>query len=149
MIHHASIGVRDVDMCAPVVAKLLNGRAGRLPTHDETAMITVGDGHGTALELWPMDSRFTPNMDEAFVKVDKRELEEARTAFHLFISTPRTPAEIFEIAKEAGWPAVERKLGAPFRLIEVWVEGHTMLEVCPEEWLPLYLKAASGGFSQP
>lgn len=144
MIHHASIAVRDVEQCAPIIAKLLNGRIGRLPFNPETAIIMVGDGHGTALELWPMDSRFTPN-ESGHVQVEQVPLNEVRTAFHLFISVPRTPDEVFEIARQAGWMAMERKIGAPFRLIELWVEGHTMLEVCPEEWLPLYLKAVSGG----
>lgn len=141
MIHHASIAVRDVDQCAQVMAKLIQGRIGRLPFNPETAIVMAKDSHGTAIEFWPMNTRFTPDIEGNHVKIEQIPVEEPRSAVHLFISVPKTPDEVYEIAKEAGWMAVERKIGAPFRLIELWVEGHTMLEVCPEVWLPLYLKA--------
>lgn len=136
MIYHASIGATDPEKTGRTLAEILAGKLFKLPTPYETLTIRMDDG--SHLEVWPEETGFAPDPGSQHVSLQPVANHRPVSSFHLFISTRRTADEVLELAQKAGWPAYVRQPRFPFSLIEVWVEGRTMLEVCPEEWIPQF-----------
>jgi hypothetical protein len=139
MIYHASIGASDPQAAAATLARLFKAKLLRLPNQFQTFSVRMKDG--SMIEVWPSDKGFEADTDLHHVAIRPLPHPKSTSPFHLFVSTPNSPSDVLRIAREAGWPAYVREPQFPFSLIEVWVEKTTMLEVCPEVWLPQYLSA--------
>jgi hypothetical protein len=63
------------------------------------------------------------------------------SATHGAIATPLDEVEVLAIAGREGWPAKYRKRGGMFGVIELWIEGHQMMEVLTPEMQSEYLGA--------
>ncbi len=136
MICHASIGIKYPEETAPALAEILDGKVLQLPDQYLTLIVQMQDG--SHLELWPDAIGFTSDPSSKQVSVESIQVEKTPSPFHLFVTTPKSPEEVLNIAKRTGWSSYIRNPNLPFSLIEVWVEGSILLQVCPEEWLPQY-----------
>ena len=71
------------------------------------------------------------------------------SATHGAIATPLDDAEVLAIARREGWPAKYRKRGGLFGVIELWIEGHQMMEILTPGMQSEYLAAMGAGPRAP
>src|SRR3954447_2721466 len=136
MIHHLSIAARDPKQAAGVLAELMDGTAVPFPPNPGSFFALQLDEHGSGVEVYPAGTELQPGGDVGakFMKKDARGY--GSTHFALSVSTEGNTVRA--IAQRAGWQCIDCNRG-PFRVIEVWVENETMVEILPPEYARQYL----------
>lgn len=161
MINHISIGVRDTEKVAGVLAELWNGIAVPFPPCPNSFIVLANDGRGTAIEVTPINTVLIPGEGlppkEDFDSATPTEEHEARfvtsdfspryVATHLNINTRLSEREVRAIAEREGWRVLtcNRDRGL-FQLIELWIEDRFMLEVMTPEQTARYVEITSPEF---
>lgn len=149
MLFHMSIAAEDPQHVASVIAELWRGEARRFPPIADNSWIALaGDDRGTIMEVYPMGTvlRETPGDADAHGEAVGAE---RFSATHGAIATPLDEAAVLAIAGREGWPAKYRKRGGMFGVIELWIEGHQMMEVLTPEMQAEYLAAMTGRDHHP
>jgi hypothetical protein len=147
MIHHVSIPVRDPNHVARVLSELTGWKArpfmGPVPG---AIMLLAEDGHGTAIELYPEETTFSPGAGDEQGVIGRAGPPTA-IAFHALISLDLDPDAVLKTAEREGWRALRCWRGPPhkplFELIEFWIENRVMIEIATPSMLPNYLKVAT------
>lgn len=137
MLRHVSIAVNDPAAAAAVTASLWGGSALPSPPDPGGFIVFADDEQGSCIEFYHRDRLLKPGDHDARSGVAAVTPRYSPT--HVNISTDKTPVEVMQIAEAAGWPAelVERADG--YRLVTVWIEGDTLLEVVSAADLPAYV----------
>lgn len=155
MINHISIGVRDTEKVANILAELWGGYAMPFPVAEDSWVAFADDGKGTMVEITTINTVLEPGeglpSEENFdisVSTEEYEAKFVQTEFHpqyvathLNINSHLSEDEIKAIAKREGWRAftANRAEGA-FQLIEFWIEDRFMLEVMTPEMTARYVE---------
>src|SRR5882757_6205159 len=136
MIHHLSIGARDPQHVAGVLAELMGGVAVPFPPNPGSFFALQLDEHGSGVEVYPAGTELQPGgaTGGSFIKKDVR----GYGATHFALSVATDAGTVQAIAERAGWQCFDCNRG-PFHVIEVWVENETMVEILPPEYAREYL----------
>ena len=138
MIFHCSIGAKDPEHVAKVIAELWNGEALEfLPANNGSWMALAKDDRGSMIEVYPSGNLLSRN---GFVG-DPDPTGGALTATHVAMATTLSTKEVYAIGEREGWEARPRRRRMGFDVIELWVENHVMLEVLTAEMQQEYLTA--------
>jgi hypothetical protein len=134
MIHHLSIGARQPEHVAGVLAELMGGVA--VP-EAENYFVWQLDDYGSGVEVYPIGTELLPGgvTGGRFVK------KEAGRGFgptHVALSVATDADTVEEVARREGWQCFRCDRG-PFHVIEVWVENETLVEILPPEYAREYL----------
>lgn len=158
MINHLSIGVKNPERVANVVAELWNGYAFPFPPSPDSFIVFADDGRGTAIEFTPVNIELLPGDGYPSEKDFSIETltEEFEGSFqfgertpefistHIAINSPLTEAEIKAIGRREGWRTLTcNRGGGMFQLIEIWVENRFMVEVFTPEMTARYIEIAT------
>jgi hypothetical protein len=155
MINHISIGVRNPEKVAGVLAELWNGIVLPFPPAPDSFIVLANDGKGSAIEVTPINTVLEPGIglppEENFDGTTATEEHEAKfvtsgfapqyVATHLNINTNLSEQEVKAIGRREGWRTLtcNRDRGF-FQLIEIWIEDRFMLEVMTPEMTKRYLE---------
>jgi hypothetical protein len=127
MILHASITADAPARTAALLARLLEGEAFAFPQLADGAWLAVaGDGRARAIEVLPRGAEFRPVADGPGVV--NAGAPTRYCGFHLLIETSLSEAEVRHLAGESGVP-IRRCERGPFEVLELWIDGCSMLEV--------------------
>ena len=136
MIHHLSIAARDPNHVAGVLAELMGGTAVTFPPNPGSFFALQLDEHGSGVEVYPVGTELQPGGTNggSFVKKEAR----GYGATHFALSVATDADKVEAIAAREGWQCFRCNRG-PFRVIEVWVENQSMVEILPPEFARKYL----------
>jgi hypothetical protein len=138
MLFHISIAAERPEQAARLVAELWRGRAYPFPPVAEGSWIAMaGDERGSAIEVYPLGTELHQGDGESAVRPLAGH-PSRNGPVHVAIATELDVDEVKAIAKRAGAPAKVCARG-PFHVIELWVEGHFMIEVLTPEMQAEYL----------
>ncbi|MBN9387419.1 MAG: hypothetical protein J0I20_05140 [Chloroflexi bacterium] len=143
MIHHISIPAENPRQVVEVLARLLNGRITGFGPYGNSFIAWAGDEVGTAIEVYPSGTELFPDQGEGQANFRHNPVSSGFTATHATISVKLTIGEILDLAKKAGWRAIQLSRG-PHDVIEFWIENRVMLEVMTKEMAEDYLKSVGG-----
>lgn len=133
MLFHMSFAAREPRYVAEVIAELWGGEALPFPpVSDDGWIVFEGDEHGTAMEVYPLGTVLREAVGDADA-VGEMHDGSSFSASHAAISTSLDLEAVLAIAEREGWPAKFRKRGGTFGVIEMWIEGHQMIEVLTPE----------------
>lgn len=157
MINHISIGARNPEKVANILAELWGGYAMPFPPSPGGYVAFANDGNGTMVEIVPADvhllpgeglpaeenfSRETITDDNEAVFTPGQEVSQYGSV-HLNINSPLSEAEIKAIAAREGWRCLTaNRARGLFQLIELWVEDRFMFEVNTPEMTKVYREIA-------
>lgn len=141
MIHHISIPARNPRHVAEVLVELFDGRLTGFGPWPDCYIAWVGDGFGTAIEVFPIGTEMFPDAGQGQANFRHRPETSPFTAIHAAISVERDRAAIFALAAREGWRAVELSRG-PNKVIEFWIENTVMLELMTPGMAGDYILAA-------
>jgi hypothetical protein len=138
MIHHLSIAARNPKRVAGVLAELMGGVSVPFPPNPGSFFALQLDEHGSGVEVYPAGTELQPGGSDGggFVKRPAAERLYGPTHFALSVVTEADAVET--IAQREGWQCFRCNRG-PFRVIEVWVENESMVEILPPEYAVEYL----------
>jgi hypothetical protein len=139
MIHHISIGAKDPQRVARVIAELWQTEALPFPPVPGAYIVIVDDGHGTAIEVSPLATELVPGDGDAEVQATVNDNASPFTATHAALSVPVSAERIAEIAAREGWRTGTYWRGGIFQVIEFWIEDRMMLELLSPDMVRLYL----------
>lgn len=142
MIHHVSIQAQEPAVVAEAFAELMGGVSVPFPPHPGSYIAIAQDDKGTGVEVYPEGTVLRPNGEQG-----ARFLHEVPVAtfgpVHFALSVKVSPAEVAALARRLGWHCFHcRRGGGAFRVIELWVENTTMIEILPPEHAAEYLDFA-------
>jgi hypothetical protein len=145
MLFHASIPARVPQNVARVIAELWGGFHAPFPSFPDSWMAIAGDDRGTIIETYPSDRVICPGSDgSSFVPGASASANAQYSAFHIAVASKLTPDEVHAIGDREGWRAVRCTRGQNFfDVIELWIEGTTMIEVLTDEMQKQYLAFAT------
>lgn len=161
MINHISIGVRNPERVANVLAELWNGIVVPFPPAPNSFMVLANDGKGSAVEVTPINTVLVPGeglppekdfdaatpTEEYEAKFVSSDFSPQYVATHLNINTTLSEREVKEIAERENWRVLTCNRGEGlFQLIELWVEDRFMLEVMTPEQTARYVEVLSPEF---
>jgi len=141
MIHHFSIAAHNPEHAASVIAEVLGGQAFAFPPSPGSFIAVVEDGHGTAIEVYPLEVELAPGTGDEALRFDRRANPAEFTATHAALSITLDEARVKEIAAREGWRAVTCDRGGIFQVIEFWVENRMLLELLTPDMARAYLNA--------
>lgn len=102
MLHHISVAVDSPARVSRVLAEVLGGRSFPFPGHEESYIVIVDDGHGTAITILPAGTQLTLALN-AF-EFSNAQIPQMFNSVHAAISVEMSQAEIEQIAAgKAGW----------------------------------------------
>jgi hypothetical protein len=142
MIHHISLAAKDPKHVADVFAELMGGKAYPFPGgFRDSYMAVSGDRHGTAIEVYPLGLRLSPEGEGA--SPTEGRADAGYVPFHLLLSVPVDQATIEQIGTREGWLTRLCGRGAPgqkpvFHVIEFWVENTILVELAPMDMIGEY-----------
>ena len=139
MIHHLSIAAREPERVAQVFAELMLGACIPFPPNPGAFLAVAGDRNGTAVEVYPAQTLLKP-AGPAGAEFIRDDGEPALSAFHFALSVERSRADVERIARREGWPCFVCDRGGDFGVVEVWVEGHFLVELLPPDFAAQYLR---------
>jgi len=136
MIHHLSIGARNPEQAARVLADIMGGTVVPFRPNPGSFYALQLDEHGSGVELHPAGTELQPNgaVGGSFSRTGSHGFGPVH--FALSVSTDADTVQA--IARRAGWQCFDCNRG-PFHVIEVWVENETMIEVLPPAYAQEYL----------
>ena len=126
---------------AEVFAELFDGLCLPFPPNPGAFISIARDGHGTAVEVYPVDTVIIPNGADGgdFVHTGQRL---GYGAVHFALSVDRSLADIEAIARREGWECYVCSRGGDFDVVEVWVDNRFLVELLPPEFAARYLDFA-------
>jgi hypothetical protein len=139
MIHHISIGAKDPQRVARVIAELWQTEALPFPPVPGSYIVIADDKHGTAIEVTPLGTEILPGEGDAEARSRVNDDASPFTATHAAISVPLSTGRVKEIAAREGWRTGTFERGGAFQVVEFWVEDRLMLELLPPEMAQRYL----------
>ena len=142
MLHHLSIPAADPQHVAATLVALFNGTMTVFGPYQNSYIAWVGDEYGTGIEVYPLGTELIPGEGQSPPQFRHNPAASPFGATHAALSIQRTKEEIFALAGREGWRALELSRGQ-FRVIELWIENHVMLELLTEEMAQEYLQATS------
>lgn len=155
MINHISIGVRNPEKVAGVLAELWNGISIPFPPAPNSFIVLANDGKGSAVEVTPINTVLEPGVGlppekdfDAQTPTEEYEAKFVASSFspqyvatHLNINTNLSEQEVKAIGKREGWRTLTcNRDNGFFQLIEIWIENRFMLEVMTPEMTKRYLE---------
>jgi hypothetical protein len=141
MIHHLSIAAHDPKHVAGVLAEFMGGTAVPFPPNPGSFFALQNDEHGTGVEVHPAGSELRPGGAGGAGFVRRAARETGFGPVHFALSVAADASRIEAIARREGWPCFVCSRGA-FGVVEVWVEGETMIELLPPDFARQYLEMA-------
>jgi hypothetical protein len=148
MLFHMSIAADDPRHVASVIAEFWGGQATRFPPVTDNSWIAMaGDARGTAVEVYPRGTVLRETAGDADAHGEPSGTDRF-TATHGAIATALDRDDVLAIAAREGWPAKYRKRGGLFGVIELWIEGHQMMEILTPDMQSEY-EAAMAGMNAP
>ena len=143
MLFHMSIAAANPKHVASVIAELWGGEALPFPPVAKGSWIAMaGDERRTAIEVYPSGVVLREAQGDADAEGVQTN-DSAFTATHAAIATGFTREAVLDLARREGWPAKYRRRGGVFGVIEMWIEGHQMMEVLTPEMQAEYLSAVT------
>ena len=140
LIHHYSIAVQDTRHVAEVLRELFRGTITSFGPYQDSWIVWFGDVHGSGIELYPAGTETIPDAGDGQASFRAYPLASGFTATHAAISIDRSREEIFTIASDNGWRALELSRGT-FHVIEFWIENRVMIELLTPDMTSDYLAA--------
>ena len=141
MLFHMSIAADDPQRVAEVFAELWQGSTRPFRSvSDGGWMALAGDDRGTLLEIYPRGTVLCETDGDADAHGEALGADRLSPT-HGAIATNFDIEAVLAIARREGWPAKYRKRGGMFGVIELWIEGHQMMEVLTPEMQREYLAA--------
>lgn len=127
MLFHVSIEADDPARVARVLAELWQGEALPFPPVAQGSwMAFAGQDDGTMIEVYPRGTCMVEGEGDAIGLA----MEPRRGgATHVAIGTALSADQVYAIAAREGWTAKYCKRGGKFGVIELWVEGCSLVEV--------------------
>jgi len=141
MIHHISIPAREPRHVAEVLVELFDGHLTGFGPYPNCYIAWVGDGFGTAIEVFPVGTEMVPDSGNGQANFRHRAGSAPFTATHAAISVEKDRATILALAAREGWRALELPRG-PNNVIEFWIENAVMLELMTPDMARDYMAAA-------
>jgi hypothetical protein len=138
VIFHAALPADRPEQAARALARILGGEAMPFPPGPGSWMAWAPDGR-TELEVMPRGLQFVRGAKE--VDLLPAVVPTRNSDWHVAVGTGVSAKEILAIAAEEGWPARVCHRGDFFRVIELWVDGDTMVEVLDPEMQAEYRKS--------
>jgi hypothetical protein len=138
VIFHAALPADRPEHAARALARILGGEAMPFPPGPGSWMAWSADGR-TELELLPRGLQFVRGAHE--VDLLPASAPTRNSDWHVAVGAAVSADEILRIAAEAGWPARVCHRGDFFRVVEVWVDGDTMLEILDPDMQAEYRKS--------
>lgn len=143
MIAHVSIASVRPRETALLLAEIISGQAFAFPVVADAWIAVAGDGSGLAVEVYPDGMAHHPGTgepDPAIVPDGPATLpwedqiycdgpQLRPSAFHFALTTDLQDERVLELARSAGLRAVPCDRAGVFRLIEVWLDNVTLVEV--------------------
>lgn len=142
MIHHYSIPVYDTKNIADIMAKLFGGIITQFGPYKNSYIVWFGDKYGTAIEFYPCGTEMIPDDGNGQANFTHNHNFSGYTATHAAVSIDRSKEEIYELAEELGWRAIELPRGG-FNVIEFWIENKVMIELLTPTMTQNYLAITS------
>jgi hypothetical protein len=140
VLHHLSIGVRDPERVARVLAEIMGGSYRPFPPNRGSFFAFQQDEHGTMVEIHRVGTLLEPERE--FGMETPRDPGYVPT--HFALSVQRSQEEIAVIAKREGW-LCRRNDRAQFPVIEFWIENVVLCELLPPDFAREYLRIATRG----
>lgn len=135
MFHHISIAAKNPQKVAQVLAEITGGQFFEFPVSPGAYMVTFDDGQGSGIEVLPQGTVWMAGAVEA----EARPAELPRfSATHAALSVSISRDVIEEIGRREGW-LVRLCDRGPFRVIELWIENHFMLELLTSDMTADYI----------
>ena len=141
MIHHISIPAREPRHVAELLVELFDGHLTGFGPYPNCYIAWVGDGFGTAIEVFPVGTEMVPDSGNGQANFRHRAGSAPFTATHAAISVEKDRAAILALAAREGWRAIELPRG-PNNVIEFWIENAVMLELMTPDMAHDYMAAA-------
>lgn len=141
MIHHFSLAAHDPQHVAEVLAEVIGGQVFDFSPFPGSRIVIAGDGHGTAIEVYPLGLELVPGEGSDPVHGVSNPAPSDFTATHVAISVALDEATLLAIARREGWRAVTCARTVEFRVVEFWLENRVMLEFLTPEMAQDYLRA--------
>ncbi|KAF3884684.1 MULTISPECIES: hypothetical protein [Nostocales] len=139
MIHHFSISVKDPYHVATVFAEILKGQALSFPPHPGSYIVVAFDGHGTAIEFYPLGTELVPGVEKEQCNFVQTSKTSDYKDVHAALSVSLSQEEIEHIGKREGWRVVRCNRDSLFDVMELWVENRLMIELLTTEMASQYL----------
>jgi hypothetical protein len=140
MLFHASISAYDPARVAAALADMMRGESFPFPPVPGSYIAIAGDRHGTAIEVYPAGQALVPG--DAEVETTSVADGDRPSETHLALGVPVDEAELRRIAEREWWLCRTCDRGGAFRVVEVWVENRTLVEVLPPDMQAEYLAFA-------
>ncbi len=132
MFQHCSIPADNPKNAAETLGRIFGGEVTRFPPGGPDAWMAWSKDGSLQLECTPRGTVLVP--DENQVALGARaEAPTRNSEVHIGICVDMPQDEILQIAKEVGWPAypsVRIPGEEGFSVVELWVEGKFLLELC-------------------
>lgn len=129
-IHHYSVPARDTEKVAAVLAEIFGARVVPLPHPEGTRLVYAGDADGTAIEVWPAETRGAVGGQ---LGLQRGATLPADWPHHAYVTTDSSdPERILAIFAREGWTASLVRNGPPnagFSLVRGWIENHTCIAI--------------------
>ncbi len=138
MIHHYSIPVQDTTNVSSVLSSLFGGTITEFGPYENSSIVWFGDEYGTAIELYPVGTEIFPDSEEGQANFRHTDSYSGFCATHAAISIDRSREDIFKVAKEQDWRAMELSRGG-FNVIEFWIENRIMIELLTPDMMEDYI----------
>ena len=142
MIHHLSIPAEDPALVSKVLAEMLGGHVTKFGPYNNSFIAWADDEHGTAIEVYPAGTEMFPDAGRGQANFRHNPSASGFVATHATVSVQLTTAEIYAVAEQHGWRAIELSRGS-FDVIEFWIENRVMLELMTQEMTVAYLRATA------
>ncbi|MTJ10532.1 MULTISPECIES: hypothetical protein [unclassified Anabaena] len=140
MIHHLSISAQNPQRVAEVLAEVMNGKVIPFPSHPGSYMMIALDEHGTAIEVYPLQTELQPGEKEDNFQFKETSQTINFTATHAAISVDSNQEKIEAIANREGWRVTRCNRDSFFDVIEFWLENRIMIEFLTPDMVNQYLK---------
>jgi hypothetical protein len=105
--------------------------------------VVADDGHGTAIEVYPLGLELAPGEGSAAVHSSMNPAPSNFTATHAAVSVALDEESIKRIAARERWRAVTCSRTVAFQVIEFWLENRVMIELLTPDMARDYLRAMS------
>ncbi|WP_421723100.1 hypothetical protein [Bauldia sp.] len=130
MIAHLSMSAAEPEAVARTLAAIWQGRALPFPPFPDSWIAFADDGEGTAIEVYPVGHTLTAGPE--VIACTPGGPDQRTGPAHVAIRSPLDTAAIEAIAGAHNWLIRECDRG-PFRLLELWVEGQSLIEILTPE----------------
>lgn len=139
MLHRCSLSAEDPHLVAHQLAQLISGVVSPLDACPGGFVAWSNDGLGTSLEVLPRGIEVTPDA-RGPAQFERNYFSQHLTSTRVTLSVACSPNAIEELAERNEWPIRYSDRGG-YEVIELWVEGHTLLELMTSRMTSGYLES--------